>query len=186
MTQIVIQPAVREKLHYFSMLFLKWNTSINLSAARTPADLDEHITDCLHFAQRLTGLGRVLDVGSGGGLPVVVAAIVQPETAFTAIEPVHKKHAFLRAAIRELELPNLEALALRVEAHAIRDYDAASSRATFDLRAWLALGLQYVRPGGAVFGFEGIPRDDLPPDIERIPYQLRGKTRAIVSLRRPA
>jgi len=185
MTHPVVSAVVREKLSAFNALFQKWNKSINLSAARSTAEIDEHITDSLYLVQRLIDFPRVLDVGSGGGLPVVVAAIARPETQFTAIEPVHKKHAFLRTAIRELRIENLEALAVRIEGHAIRSYDAACSRATFDLNEWFALGLKHVRPGGVVFGFEGVQRDDLPAGIERFPYVLEGKSRAIIALRRP-
>ena len=185
MTQPVVSAVVREKLNKFSALFQKWNKSINLSSARSTAEIDEHITDSLYLVQRLVDFNRVIDVGSGGGFPVVVAAIARPETEFTAIEPVHKKHAFLRTAIRELEIENLEALAVRIEGHAGRAYDAATSRATFDLLEWFATGLKHVRPGGIVFGFEGQPRADLPPGVERFPYELEGKARAILSLRRP-
>lgn len=181
MTQRVALP----KLKDFSALFLKWNKSINLSAARTAADLDEHIADSLALVDHLAGSTRHLDVGSGGGFPVVIAAIACPQIEFVALEPVHKKQAFLRAAARELGLVNLEALAIRLDGHDVRDYDSASSRATFDLAEWLQLGLGYVRPGGVVLGFEGISRDDLPPFAERHPYELGGKTRAIVSLRKP-
>ncbi len=186
MTRPVINAAVRNKLQDFNALFLKWNKAINLSSARSTAEIDEHITDCLFLVERLTHFGRVLDVGSGGGLPVVVAAIARPEIQFMAIEPVHKKHAFLRTAIRELSLENIEALAIRIEDHAVADYDAACSRATFDLNKWFATGLNHVRPGGTVFGFEGVPRNDLPAGVERHTYSLDGKSRAILSLRKPA
>ena len=185
MTRPVTSTVVRQKLDDFNALLLKWNKAINLSSARSTAEIDEHITDSLYLVQWLDDFGRVLDVGSGGGLPVVVAAIARPEIQFTAIEPVHKKHAFLRTAIRELEIENLEAFAIRIEAHAIRSYDAACSRATFDLNEWFTTGLKHVRPGGTVFGFEGVPRDDLPPGVERHAYSLDGKSRAILSLRKP-
>jgi len=174
-----------EKLQQFSDLFLQWNLRINLSAARSPEDLALHIRDSLHVVPHIPPSSRVLDVGSGGGLPVVVAAICLPSTSFTALEPVHKKHAFLRTAARELSLPNLSPLAARVEDHAPRDYDAATSRATFDLRDWLLLGLQLVRPGGLVLGFEALPRDDLPSPFERHPYSLDDKQRSIILVRRP-
>lgn len=179
------QRAILPKLKEFSALFLKWNKSINLSAARTAADLDEHITDSLQLVDHLAGSTRHLDVGSGGGFPVVLAAIACPQIQFTALEPVHKKQAFLRTAARELDLPNLDALAIRLDAHDVRDYDSASSRATFDLVEWLHLGLDFVHPGGLVLGFEGVTRDDLPPGTERFPYDLAGKSRAIVALRKP-
>ncbi len=185
-TALGLDRELAEKLSKFNDLFSKWNASINLSAARSPADVDDHILDSLHLIPHLTDLERVIDVGSGGGFPVVIAAICLPAINFTALEPVHKKHAFLRTAARELSLVNLEAFAARVEDHEVHDYDAATSRATFDLPNWFTAGLALVRPGGRVFGFEAIERTDLPPGTERHPYELEGKTRSIVVVRRPA
>lgn len=179
--RVIDEPALRS----FITLFEKWNKSINLSAARTREELEHHIRDCLHVVPHLAIASSVLDVGSGGGLPVVIAALSLPEVSFTALEPVHKKHAFLRTAARELRLANLEAFATRIEDHDRRDYDAACSRATFDLGEWLSLGLTYVRPGGFVVGFEAVERTDLPVPIERHSYDLDDKTRAIVIARRP-
>ena len=100
------------KLEQFEVLFSKWNSSINLSSARTSAEVREHIHDSVHAVPHLRLATRVLDVGSGGGFPVVIAAICLPDTQFTALEPVHKKHAFLRTAARDLKLPNLESFAI--------------------------------------------------------------------------
>lgn len=173
-----------EKIKRFKALFSKWNASINLSAARSSGAIDEQIADSREVVRLLRGAKRVLDVGSGGGFPVVLAAIELPETEFVALEPVHKKHAFLRTAARELGLSNLEAHAIRAEAHDGRDYDVAMSRATFDLREWLELGTLFVATGGCVLGFEGVLRTDLPAAVERFPYGDGGKQRALVRLRR--
>ena len=181
-----IDPLYDRALRDFVDLFEKWNRSINLSAASSRGDLEEHVADSLHVVPLLSTCGRVLDVGSGGGFPVVVAAICLPATRFTALEPVHKKHAFLRTAARELGLANLTALARRLDDAGDRDFDAAMSRATFDLSDWLAMGAAHVRPGGVVLGFEAVRRDDLPPSIERHEYSVSGKRRAIVVLRTPA
>lgn len=174
------------KLEQFRDLFLHWNRRINLSAARSPGEVEEHIRDSLHAVPHLRSSPRVIDVGSGGGFPVVVAALCLHSSSFTALEPVHKKHAFLRTAARELALANLDPLAVRVEDHPVHDHDAATSRATFDLLDWLVLGSRLVRPGGIVLGFEAAPRADLPQAIERHPYALDGKQRAIVLLHRQA
>ena len=112
--------------------------------------------------------------------PGVIMAICLPLASITALEPIRKKHAFLRTVARELAIANLEPLAVRLEDHRAHDYDAAISRATFDLRDWLALGLERVRIGGLVLGMEGLVRTDLPEPIERHPYSLDDKTRAIV------
>ena len=167
----------------FIDLFEKWNRSINLSAASTRAEISAHVEDSLHVVPHLRDASRVLDVGSGGGFPVVIAALALPEIQFTSLEPVHKKHAFLRTAARELALANLDARADRLEDHDDRDYDVAMSRATFDLKDWLAMGLERVRVGGLVLGFEAQTRTDLE-GVERDVYSLDGKHRAIVIKRR--
>lgn len=184
-------------LEAFLTLFAKWNKSINLSSASSRGELLGHLLDSLHVVPHLGALAetlrsvapgprevRVLDVGSGGGFPVVVAAICLPSIELTSLEPVHKKHAFLRTAARELGLPNLDPLAERLEDHAPRDYDAAMSRATLDLREWLEVGAARVIEGGLVVGFEAVRRDDLPPTVERHAYAIDGKPRTIVLLRR--
>ncbi len=171
------------RLAALAALFAKWNRSINLSAASTAEEIDAHIDDSSHVIEYLRGRSRILDVGSGGGFPVVVAAIALPDSRFVALEPIHKKHAFLKTAARELKLANLDPRAERLEDHATHDYDAAMSRATFDLVEWLERGKRYVAPSGIVLGFEAIRRDDLPASIERHPYTLDGKPRAIVIAR---
>src|SRR6266542_3857448 len=85
----------------FIDLFEKWNLRINLSAASTREAVIEHVEDSLHVVPALRAAARVLDVGSGGGFPVVIAAICLPESSITSLEPVHTKHAFLRTAARE-------------------------------------------------------------------------------------
>lgn len=187
-----LPPTLDAPLSAFARLFLKWNQRINLSSARTEQELQDHLVDCLHLVPHLRALAapshppRFLDVGSGGGLPAVIAAICLPAAHITALEPIHKKHAFLRTAARELALPGFEPRAERLEDHARSDYTAAMSRATFDLADWLRLGITRVEPGGVVFGFEAALRSDLPSSIRRHPYAYLGKTRAIVALQRPS
>jgi 16S rRNA (guanine527-N7)-methyltransferase len=183
---LALDRALARNLNIFLDLFEKWNASINLSAATTRAELIEHVVDCLHVVPLLRDRGRVIDVGSGGGFPVVVAAICCPGSSFTALEPTAKKHAFLRTAARELGLQNLRAFSERLESHATRDYDAATSRATFDLVEWLTRGLALVAPGGVVIGFEAVQRDDVPAGTVRHPYALVDKQRALVTLIRAA
>ncbi|MBA3395539.1 MAG: 16S rRNA (guanine(527)-N(7))-methyltransferase RsmG [Deltaproteobacteria bacterium] len=187
MTQLVRQLSTLEldsscadKLSKFSGLFAKWNEKINLSSAANSVEIEVHLRDSLHVIPHLRGASMVIDVGSGGGFPVVVAAICLPDIQFTALEPVHKKHAFLRTAARELQLGNLTAVAQRVEDHEPSEYDVAMSRATFDLAEWIVRGFDLVYVGGKVIGFEAIERDDLPAPFERHIYDLGGKRRAVI------
>ena len=172
--------ALQQLSSTFLDLFEKWNRSINLSAASTRAELQSHVEDSLHVVEHLRGAKRVLDVGSGGGFPVVVAAIALPDVSFTSLEPVHKKHAFLRTAGRELGLARFDPRSERWEDHAGRGYDAATSRATMDLATWLEIGARFVRPGGVVLGMEGREQIKLPSSTDRRPYPAGDKTRAIL------
>jgi 16S rRNA (guanine527-N7)-methyltransferase len=171
-------------LEAFNVQFIKWNSSINLSAARTEDEIAEHVNDSLHVVSHTPPNARVIDVGAGGGFPSLVLAICRPDVEITALEPVHKKHAFLRTAARVLALGNFEAFARRFEDHDVRDHDVAMSRATLDLREWLEAGQSLVRVGGLVLGFEAIERTDLPESVKRYSYELAGKQRAIVSVER--
>jgi 16S rRNA (guanine527-N7)-methyltransferase len=162
-------------------LLLRWNERVNLTAARTAEEVDAHVADCLRLLPHLPARGRLIDVGAGGGLPAVVIAIERPELAVTALEPTHKKHAFLRTAARELGLANLDPRAERWEDHAEREYDAATSRATFAIDRWLEIGATLVRAGGVVLGMEGSDRlDPLPPAVTRHPYDARAILKRVV------
>lgn len=183
---VPVTDEARQKLAAFIELFARWNGRINLSAARDLPAISAQVADSLYITPHLAGAATALDVGSGGGLPVVMAAICWPTLELCALEPVHKKHAFLRTAARELGLPNLRAFASRVEDHPRADYDLAMSRATFDLVEWINLGLGRVRPGGTVLAMEGLRRSDLDPSWQRHEYVFEDKQRAIVVARREA
>lgn len=170
-------------LERYAALLLKWNARINLTAAASLDDAMQHIDDCLAIVPHIpSSARRLVDIGSGGGLPAVVIAASRPELEVTAVEPTNKKHAFLRTAARELGLANLLPRAARVEDVERDAFDVATSRATFALDEWLQRGLRLVRIGGVVLGMEGRDIVSLPAAAERHPYQLAGKTRAIIAL----
>ncbi len=84
-----LQGSTSSVLEAFGRLFLRWNSSINLSSARSDDELAEHVIDSLHVVPRIATDATVLDVGAGGGLPCVVLAICRPDVSVTALEPVH-------------------------------------------------------------------------------------------------
>jgi 16S rRNA (guanine527-N7)-methyltransferase len=148
-------PAQTDALLRFTALLIEWNRKINLTGAKSAAVLAaDHYPDAFALAKRLGQPARLVDVGSGGGLPALPLALLRPGLVVRLCEPIAKKGAFLRTAIRELGLSDRVSLDVRRGeelAEAAERFDVATSRATFAPAAWLALGRQLVRPGGRVF-----------------------------------
>jgi len=136
----------------FAALLIEWNAHINLTGAKTVESLiGEHLPDAFAVASVLSEAKRVVDVGSGGGLPAIPLALLRPTLDLTLVEPLAKKVAFLRTAVRELGL----AAHVRVQAGRAEDlppgaFDVALSRATFPPAVWVGVGARLVRPGGRV------------------------------------
>ena len=144
----------------FAGLLIQWNQSINLTGAKSVGALVvEHFPDAFALARRLDGAESLVDVGSGGGLPAVPLALLRPGLVIRLCEPIAKKAAFLRTAIRALKLADRvtletrrgEELAEELADRPRERFDVATSRATFAPEVWLALGQRLVRPGGRVF-----------------------------------
>ena len=139
----------------FADLLLRWNATHNLTAIRQPAEaLTHHLLDCLavlpHIQTSATNL-TVLDVGSGGGLPGVVWAIMRPQWCLTCVDAVGKKMAFVRQAAGSLSLANLEAVHTRLgergPANGLQPqgYDLVTSRAFASLADFVNLTRFHVK-----------------------------------------
>ncbi|WCR10928.1 16S rRNA (guanine(527)-N(7))-methyltransferase RsmG [Paracoccus stylophorae] len=159
---IDVSRETEERLDDYAALIRKWNPRINLVAPATLPDLRQrHIDDCLqiaHHAKPVSGLWA--DLGSGGGLPGLVVAIAFQGRAirFTLVESDQRKAAFLRTAIRQLDLADTTVLSSRIEALEPLKADHISARAlaplprlmayldrhlAIDGRAWLMKGEQW-------------------------------------------
>lgn len=155
-------------------LLERWNRSHNLSAVRErPAMAVRHLLDSLSIVAPLRrerpGGGRLLDVGSGGGLPGVVVAVAAPEWRVCCIDAVAKKTAFVRQVAGELGLGNLEARHGRVE-EVSDPHDVVVSRAFGSLAGFVGLSAGARGPQGVWLAMKGRePRDEvaaLPVDVE--------------------
>jgi 16S rRNA (guanine527-N7)-methyltransferase len=144
-----------QAIERYASLLLTWTARINLTGAVSLDDLAaEHLPDSFALASRLGDAGalQVLDVGSGGGLPALPLAILCPNLSLRLLEPIAKKAAFLRTAMRELGLsPRVTVDSKRAQTLVPATFDVALSRATLPPKAWLSLAVDLVRPGGRVF-----------------------------------
>jgi 16S rRNA (guanine527-N7)-methyltransferase len=148
-------------LAYLSLL-VRWNATYNLTAVRQPAEmLTQHLADCLAMVRPLqTHLARasgarVLDVGSGAGLPGIVIALTSPRSGVTCVDKVGKKVAFLRHVIGELGLANVQAEHTRVETLKGGLFDVITSRAFSALDAMVTLTGQHLAPSGVWLAMKG-------------------------------
>ncbi|MBN8755294.1 MULTISPECIES: 16S rRNA (guanine(527)-N(7))-methyltransferase RsmG [Variovorax] len=155
-----------EQLLAYGTLMLKWNKVYNLTALRDPASvLTHHLLDSLAAIAPLqrewAGKGKLLDVGSGGGLPGVVIAIMRPDIDVSCLDAVAKKAAFVQQVAAELELPNLRGLHARVES-LTGSYDVISSRAFASLPDFFNGSVHLLAPGAVWLAMKGkVPADEL-------------------------
>lgn len=162
------------KLAAYLDLLARWNTTYNLTAVRDrEAMRTQHLADCLAVItplQRHAAGGRLLDVGSGGGLPGVVIATLLPAWQVTCVDAVGKKMAFVRQVAGTLPLPNLHAEHGRIEALKAPPFDVVTSRAFASLADFTALTRRHLAPGGVWMAMKGrVPEDEvaaLPADVE--------------------
>ncbi len=137
-----------------------WNRRTNLTGLRSRKRMViELLADSLVPAPFLPFRARMLDVGSGAGLPGVPLKIVRPDLQVDLLEPLLKRHNFLRQAIRILGIGGIQALRGRVEDTTgilqPRGYDVVTARAVSDLRSTVVICATHVTAGGILVGFGG-------------------------------
>jgi 16S rRNA (guanine527-N7)-methyltransferase len=151
---LALSPAQEQQLLDYVNLIQKWNKVYNLTAVRDPAEmLTHHLLDSLAIVAPLrrhtqNQAARVLDVGSGAGLPGIVLAIVCPELMVTCVDTVAKKAAFIQQTAVTLKLPNLRGVHARVEELKTEAFDIVTSRAFSSLVDFVTLTRFHVKQAG--------------------------------------
>jgi 16S rRNA (guanine527-N7)-methyltransferase len=154
---------VRQKLLDYLALLQKWNKVHNLTAVRDPEEMVTlHLLDSLSVLPYIKAK-RLLDVGSGAGLPGIPLAICLPDLQVTVMDSSHKKASFMRQAKAELDIPNLEVICGRVEKyHPEQLFDIVISRAFSDLAEFVALTGHLCAPGAQWLAMKGVyPYEEL-------------------------
>jgi 16S rRNA (guanine527-N7)-methyltransferase len=170
---LAVDDATLAKLLDYVALLDKWNRTYNLTAIRERGRIvTHHLLDSLavleHFPQ--TAKLRVLDVGSGAGLPGIPIALARPWWDVALLDSNAKKAAFLRQAIAELGLANAEVVAMRIEDYRpVVRYDVAVSRAFANLDAFVGATVSLVHASGRLLAMKGsLPRDEIEAVAGRV------------------
>lgn len=175
---VALDSTAAERLLAYVALIARWNKVYNLTALRALDQMiTHHVIDSLALIPPLRAvLGhkaeeplRMLDVGSGGGMPGVMVATVCPGWQVTCVDAVAKKSTFIRQVSAELGLKNLSAVHSRVE-QMPGSFDIITSRAFASLADFVSLTRHLLNPDGLWVAMKGVePFDEiaaLPPDIE--------------------
>lgn len=140
---------------------LRWNRHHNLTAITDPLEaIEKHLVDSLTVLPLLAGTERLLDIGSGGGFPVLPLKIARPSLTVVSVDAVAKKIAFQRHIARTLCLQGFEALHLRAEQLPGRagykaGFDVIVSRAFAAIPIFTAVALPCLAPGGKIIAMKG-------------------------------
>jgi 16S rRNA (guanine527-N7)-methyltransferase len=160
---LALPDGAEPKLLAYLGLLDKWNRVYNLTAVRDAERMvSHHLLDSLAAVPYFQG-NRVLDVGSGGGLPGIPLAIARPELQVTLIDSIAKKTAFLLQAKAELALSNLTVVTGRVEDYRPdAAFDLITSRAFSDLKEFVQLTRHLLEPGGRWLAMKGLyPNEEI-------------------------
>jgi 16S rRNA (guanine527-N7)-methyltransferase len=141
-----------DRLHIYANLVERWNPKINLVSRQSLNDLwDRHILDSVQVFRCVDPVGHWVDLGSGGGFPGLVCAILAielaPDTRFTLIESDQRKSAFLRTVVRECGA-KCQVISKRIEAVEPQNADILSARALADLKTLISFCGRHLNPVG--------------------------------------
>ena len=189
---LALPAGAADKLIAYLALLAKWNRTYNLTAIRDPLQaVSHHLLDSLAVVRELADrAGTLADIGSGGGLPGIPIAIVEPERRVTLNDANEKKGAFLRQAVIELDLHNADVHVGRVEHWRPQErFAVVISRGFASLLDFLASCRHLAAPAGVFAAMKGaypeaelaqIPADCDCRDVRRLKVPLLDAERHLV------
>jgi 16S rRNA (guanine527-N7)-methyltransferase len=177
---ISAEEAQRARLLGFLNLLRKWNRVYNLTSITDPAEMVSlHLLDSLAVLPHLKG-ERILDVGTGAGLPGIPLALLSPDKQFTLLDSNAKKTRFVQQAAIELKLPNVRVEHARIEHYRPSEgFDTVIARAFASLAAIVSETSRLLNPRGVILAQKGkLPEDELAVlenlDVEAFPLSIPG------------
>lgn len=161
----------------FCETLLKWNATYNLTTITDASSvLTLHVADSLTLVPKVKEFApaakRVLDVGSGGGLPVVPLAVMRPDLSVSAVDTVKKKAVFLRQAGVMCRLRNFTVYNDRVEKLSLPPFDVITSRAFASLKDMTSWTEHLLAENGVWLAMKGKLTKDEMAGLDRQKYEV--------------
>jgi 16S rRNA (guanine527-N7)-methyltransferase len=159
---IALEPHITDSLVRWLERLMAWNARIDLTAARSSAELvDLMLADAVFLARHIDRGARVVDIGTGAGPPGLPLALLRRDLKMTLVESNGKRTSFLRTAVGSAGRADIAVLRQRAEDLPERtDWDVAISRATLPPQRWLAVAARLVVAGGQIWT---LLAKDIPP-----------------------
>ena len=162
LVDLQLDPALETPLLDYLSLLLRWNRTYNLTAVRDPHEMiTKHLLDSLAMHPYVDGLARaggaLADLGTGAGLPGIPLAIAKPGLRVTLVESAGKKARFMREAVRQLKLADVQVAESRIEALDMPGaFDAITARALATLPLLVEWGGPLLKPDGRLLAMKGV------------------------------
>jgi 16S rRNA (guanine527-N7)-methyltransferase len=169
--QYSLSADIEKKFIKYLELLTQWNKVFNLTSIRDPHEMIMlHLLDSLAINPYLHGT-RIIDVGTGAGLPGIPLALIQPEKEFVLMDSNSKKTRFLMQAVHELQLTNVEVIHSRCEdLHPRQRFDSILSRAFASLRVMLETTQHLANKDGRFLAMKGIYPES---EIQELPQGFK-------------
>ena len=166
--EIQLTDLQKDQLIQLVQLLNKWNKAYNLTSVRDPQEmLVKHILDSIVVSSYLQG-DRFIDVGTGPGLPGLPLAIINPTKQFVLLDSLGKRISFIRNAVRELGLTNVEPVLSRVEEYqSEQKFDGVLSRAFASLKDMTDWCYHLPKQDGYFYALKGIYHEDEVQELDK-------------------
>ena len=166
--EIQLTDRQKDQLIQLVQLLNKWNKAYNLTSVRDPQEmLVKHILDSIVVSSYLQG-DRFIDVGTGPGLPGLPLAIINPTKQFVLLDSLGKRISFIRNAVRELGLTNVEPVLSRVEEYqSEQKFDGVLSRAFASLKDMTDWCHHLPKQDGYFYALKGIYHEDEVQELDK-------------------
>jgi 16S rRNA (guanine527-N7)-methyltransferase len=176
---LLLTQAQQKKLIAFIVLIEKWNKAYNLTAIRNPEEMVRlHLLDSLAIANYIQG-PKVLDIGTGAGLPGIPLALIYPHYSFVLLDSNIKKTRFVQQAVIELGLKNVTVWHGRIENYQPTIYfNSIVSRAFSSVQSFVSVASERLSSGGVLLAMKGQHPDkelqQIDNDFSVIPIMVPG------------
>lgn len=163
---LTLSPEALALLLKYQDALVLWNKAYNLTAIREPKEmLVKHLLDSLSILPHLPA-GRLLDIGTGGGMPGLIIALCEPERECVLLDSNGKKIRFLKQFIADMQLKNVQAVQTRVEDQdsitALGHFDVITSRAFASLNDFVRLSEPYLCETSTIIAMKGVvPHEEM-------------------------